>query len=405
MKDGRKMDIQTITTPEKLYQAVVDFLDSNYSEGHLVKTYDDACKCIIRFRGVYLELPAFYKKDKPFDGLQDTMDWCTKASGVVDNIVDDLDRNVIEGFIRNLNKLKGLPASGFHKINKNIWEKAKERAQKILKKYKDSKKRPRGLDTFSYCSTRTRLSYAASIISNLADVADRKAGRPNRWSHILTHNSIHKVPLIKQMEEAYTEMYFYRSVEKIYRLMDSDYTNALAKLEDRIFIVFEEWNKLNATNTGNLLDKYDKLKGLNLQDRVERLAHAYSIDSIVDTVLFGLNANSFFGGETREILVDGIIETLHNISRKIREKYQMKQAEKKMSEADLASIKQKSGRNKKRRKYTVEQLRRVQATFDHRHDGGMDVKRSWNEAADAFGIKSGKAAEMACRRYLKKQNK
>jgi hypothetical protein len=72
---------------------------------------------------------------------------------------------------------------------------------------------------------------------------------------------------------------------------------------------------------------------------------------------------------------------------------------------DLASKKQKNVRSKKRGKYTVELLRRVQATFDQRHDGGMDVKGAWNEAAEAFAIKSGKAAEMACHRYLKKQNK
>jgi len=119
-------------------------------------------------------------------------------------------------------------------------------------------------------------------------------------------------------------MDFARAIEKIYRLLDSDYTNALAKLEERIYIVFEEWNKLDATNTGDLLDKYDKLKGLKLQDRIDRLEQAYSIDSIVDTKLFGSNLDLVFGHESREVLVDGMAKTLRNVSMKIREKSPVK---------------------------------------------------------------------------------
>lgn len=70
-----------------------------------------------------------------------------------------------------------------------------------------------------------------------------------------------------------------------------------------------------------------------------------------------------------------------------------------------ADIGRKGRKNKKRSKYTIELLKRVRAAFDRRHDNGMDVKGAWNEAAEDFGIKSGKATEMACRRYLKKQNK
>jgi hypothetical protein len=171
-----------------------------------------------------------------------------------------------------------------------------------------------------------------SIISSLADVADRKAGKPKKWSHHPARNSITTNPLskqeedaYKQEEDAYTAMNFYRAVEKIYRLMDSDYNAALATLEERISVVFEEWNKLNDTDTGSLLDKYDKLKGLNLQDRTDRFARAYSINSIVDTSLFGPNQGLAIGGEARETLVDGVVKTLHNISKKIKEKSRMKQ--------------------------------------------------------------------------------
>jgi len=59
-------------------------------------------------------------------------------------------------------------------------------------------------------------------------------------------------------------------------------------------------------------------------------------------------------------------------------------------------------------KYTVEKLKEVQASFNKHHNKGLDIKAAWNKAAEENGISSGKnpgkAAQMACRRYLK-QNK
>jgi len=74
--------------------------------------------------------------------------------------------------------------------------------------------------------------------------------------------------------------------------------------------------------------------------------------------------------------------------------------------SDLASKKQKNVRNKKQGKYPVDFLNRVQVRFNKLRNDGMDAKGAWNEAAEAFAIKSGKAAEMACRRcHLYGQNK
>jgi hypothetical protein len=321
-------EIEQSRTPESLYSAIEKY-SAAPENSSLETAYREAQNALIRFRKLYSKLPAKPNhQENPSAGLQEVMDWCVRSIDIIDHMVDDMDRKVIDGFISKLNKLKGLPASGFPKIHKDVWKKAEDRAQRICDKYQTGKKRPRGLDTFNYCSKRTIFLYTASIVSSLVDVADRKAGRPNRWSHLLAHNSITTNPLSKQIEDAYTKMGFYRAVEKIYRLMDSDYTAALAKIEERISVVFEEWNKLNDTTTGDMLNKYDELKGIKLQDRVVRLKSAYSIDSIVDTALFGLNANSVFGGETRETLVDGLIETLHSISRKIKEKSLTKQSKK-----------------------------------------------------------------------------
>ena len=318
MEQRDKTEIEQSETPEALYSAIEKY--SAVSEDlSRESAYREALNALIRFRKVYSKLPE--KPDHQENaaaGLQDVMDWCVRAIDIVDHMVDDMDRNVIEEFICKLTKLKGLPASGFPEFDKDVWKKAEDRAQRIVDKYQAGKKPPKGLSIYDYCWGRTKYLETARIISSLADVADRKAGRSNKRSHLLARNSIATDPSSKQIEEAYTEMSFYRAVEKIYRLMDPNYTTALDQLDERIIIVVKDWNKLNATNTGSLLDKYDELKGLKFQDRVVRLARAYSIDSIVDTALFGPNQGLAFGDETREILVDGIVETLDNISRKVK---------------------------------------------------------------------------------------
>jgi len=326
MEQVDKTEIEKSGTPESLYSAI-EKCSAASEDLSRESAYKEALNALIRFRKVYSKLPDFPDhKENAVAGLQEVMDWCVRAIDIVDHMVDDMDKNVIEGFICKLNKLKGLPASGFPKFDKDVWKKAEDRAQRIVDKYQAGKKPPNGLSSYAYCMKRTKFFEVASIISSLADVADRKAGRPDKWSHIFARNSITTDPLSKKIEKAHTEMSFYRAVEKIYRLMASNYTTALAKLEDTIFVVFKECNKLSDTDTGILLDKYDELKGFKLQYRVERLVRAYSTDSIVDTVLFGPNQGLAFGGEIRETLVDGVIETLHSISRKIKEKSQIKQS-------------------------------------------------------------------------------
>lgn len=224
-------EIEQSRTPEALYRAIEKYsaVPEGLSRG---ETYRESRNALIRFRKVYSKLPALPDhQDNTIAGLQEVMDWYVRAIDIVDHMVDYLDRNIIEGFIRNLKKLRGLPASGFPKIDKNVWKKAEDIAQKICDKYQAGKKRPRGLGTIDYSYKRTKFLDAASIISSLANVANRKAGKSNDRSYPPALNSIAVEPWSKQIDDAYTEMYFYRSVEKIYRLMDSDYTTALAKLE------------------------------------------------------------------------------------------------------------------------------------------------------------------------------
>ncbi|MDH4203100.1 MAG: hypothetical protein OEV87_09415 [Phycisphaerae bacterium] len=346
MEQVDNTEIKKSETPEAFYSAIKKCLATS-EDLSCESAYKEARNIIVRFRKVYSKLPDLpdHKEDAVV-GLQEIMDWCVRAIDIVDHMTDDMDESIIEGFISILNKLKGLPASGFPNFDKAILKKAQDRAQKIVDKYRAGKKPPKGLNIYVFSRGRSKYSGIISIISSLKDVADRKAGRPDKLSHIYVNSSIPTNPLSKQIDEAHTEMSFYRAVEKIYRLMDSNYTTALAKLEDSIFIVFKEWNKLNDTDTGNMLDKYDELKGIELEGRIKKLEHAYSIDSIVDTALFGSNCDLAFGGETRESLVDGVIETLHCVEKKIKGKSKIKQSRiKEKTESNMLAIQIKTSKD------------------------------------------------------------
>jgi hypothetical protein len=110
-------------------------------------------------------------------------------------------------------------------------------------------------------------------------------------------------------------------------MMDKTYAEGLSQLEQKIGKLIERMNELASTPAGELLNAYDKLSGLGLQERFDELGRVFCIDSIVDTKLFGSNLDSAFGRRPREALVDGVVETLRDISRKIKEKRRMKESE------------------------------------------------------------------------------
>jgi hypothetical protein len=65
----------------------------------------------------------------------------------------------------------------------------------------------------------------------------------------------------------------------------------------------------------------------------------------------------------------------------------------------------KSKRRGRPPKYTKKFLQEVKAFFEQSYKETGHKQQSWQLAADEHNLTSGKAAEMACRRYLKKQNK
>jgi hypothetical protein len=84
--------------------------------------------------------------------------------------------------------------------------------------------------------------------------------------------------------------------------------------------------------------------------------------------------------------------------------------ERALEKADNASTKQNGKKTKSKgrgrpRIYNEKFLQRVIATFEQKYQGTRHKQQAWQETAEEHNLKSGKAAEIACRRYLKKQNK
>ena len=76
--------------------------------------------------------------------------------------------------------------------------------------------------------------------------------------------------------------------------------------------------------------------------------------------------------------------------------------------ADKATKNTKVQTNKKLgcpKKYTERFLQKVKTSFERNYQETGHKQQSWQLAAEEHGLKSGKAAEIACHRYLKKQNK
>jgi hypothetical protein len=74
-------------------------------------------------------------------------------------------------------------------------------------------------------------------------------------------------------------------------------------------------------------------------------------------------------------------------------------------DALVAARKKTETQRGRHRRYTPTMAKQMHDMYEQCYEKSNDAKGSWNEVAKFFSIKSGKAAEMACRRYLHKQNK
>jgi len=291
------MDIQTINTPEKLHQAIGQFLQSNYSHETLVKMYDDARKCAFGFRGVYSALPALPAcKENPLDGLQDVMDWCNESSKVVDDIVSNLEQQTISETISQFKKLRDFADCVLSLVDNNLKEQAQKEARaKVEREYK-----------------------------NLNEEASKTK----------------KMPLIQQVEavgklelEAHEILRREtKDVVQIYLSKDPAFKDKLSQLHDKeVNKAVETLNKLagSDTSTGKLLDIYCKLKDIPLRRQFEDVGYAYFLDDYTDMICGGCNR--------LYTSIDTVIKTFGEIQTKAEQK---KAGDKKASGEKTSKIKE-----------------------------------------------------------------
>lgn len=105
--------------------------------------------------------------------------------------------------------------------------------------------------------------------------------------------------------------------------------------------------------------------------------------------------------------LDDLIDDSNNLSELLAEERQKIPAsggKAGLPDEKPAERKQK-GKRGRHKKYTPEMVKQMNDMYEQHYEKNNDSKGSWGEVAKFFGIKSGKAVEMACRRYLHKQNK
>jgi len=289
------MDISTANTPEKLQQAIREFLQSDYSHGDLTEAYENVCKLIICFIGDYsaLSLPDLpISKDDPLSGLKDAMVWCAKFSKVVDDIVFNLDSQAISELINQLKKLRDLLASRFPSINYDLWRKIQDKVK--TKEEKEFKKL-------------------------------KKANPSNKRISQISNNATSGVDLegttLKIMEETDRELkkeeimiQCHNKALQIYLSSDQTFRDGLFELEKEIGEVVKRIDVLmgDTSPIGKLLKAYCELKDLPLKQKFTQIEYAFRINSLTESVLFDGPSSL----EATKSFVDDVIEILTEIQTK-----------------------------------------------------------------------------------------
>ena len=289
------MDTQTINTPEKLRQAIGKFLQSNYSHENLVETCNDAFKCIARLFVDYSELPAFpTHKDNPSENdLREIMDWCNKASKVVDDIVYNLKRQTIDKMISLFKKLRGLADKALSLVDKKLQDETRAKYEK--KKTQEQDRINAEIDRSLKAAQKTRGGGSGIRIvvgSPLVCKTQIKADFVKEIAYILPEESDKAV--------------------QSYLSKDPTFNDKLSQLKNELNKVFEEINKLAGNNTpdGELIDIYCKLKDIPLEQQYDELH--YSFADTADIIL--RNCSRFYAS------IDNVIKTFEDIQKKAEQK-------------------------------------------------------------------------------------
>jgi hypothetical protein len=275
------MDIKTINTPEKLHQAISKFLQSDYSHENLVETYNDALKCVARFRVDYLALPTLPRKDDHLYGLQDVMDWCNKSSKIVDDIISNLGRQTISKVISQLKILRDSVSRVPALVDNKLREQAQNEAwAKVENEYKNLNERASRLNVEEMPLTRR-----VNVFCELQQEQDK---------------------LTRRMTE---------DIVQIYLSKDPTFKDKLSQLHDeKINKAWVEFNKLigSDTPTGKLFDTYCKLKDIPLQQQYDTVFYAYSLNDYTDMICDGC--------KRLYTSIDALIKTFEEIQTKAEQK-------------------------------------------------------------------------------------
>ncbi len=212
-------------------------------------------------------------------------------------------------------------------------------------------------------------------------------------------------------------MEFFRAAERICRLSDKEYATAYQELVEQHNQLARRSSELDATDTGRLLNVYDELKGLNISSRVERLDKGfwnYGIDYLIDRMIAADVLDKVERRESREAFLSGLVTTLEGIRSQTCRTHPpagLPETEDTATsgEAERNTKEHKNGRKGRKPKYTDRDCKLASERFDHLQASGHDVRGSWEEVATIYSFTSGKAAEMAVRRWKRcqtdKQNK
>jgi len=286
------MDIKKINTPEKLHQAIVKFLESDYSHEDLIKTYNDACKCVLCFRGIYPELSDLpLSKEQPLDGLQDVMNWCIKSFKIVDDIVFNLERQTISATISQFKKLRDFTSRVLSLVNSKLKEQAQKGARaKIEREYKNLNER----------ALRLQKEYENRNVKGVGGRIEKS------WLEVRAELYPEEQRMLgREIADAV----------QIYLSKDPTFKDKLSQLHDKeINEVFETLNKLvgSDTPTGKLLDIYCKLKDIPLQQQFDDVGYAYFLNDLTDVIYSGCNR--------LYTSVDNVIKTFEEIQTKAEQK-------------------------------------------------------------------------------------
>ena len=270
--------INGVNTPEELYQAIGEFLQSDYSRENLVVVYEDTRRSANRFRVNYSALPKVpTDNNNPLDGLQEIREWCDESVKLIDDIVTDLKQRTINKTIRQLKKLRGIADSVLSLVDTKLKEQAQKEARaKVEKEY-----------------------------ANLNEEALKTEGM------LL----IQQVEVVGKLElEAHAILrQETKDAVQIYLSKDPAFKDRVSQLGNEIYEALERLNKLigSDTSTGKLLDIYCKLKSIPLQRQFDDVGYAYSpIDDWSDVICNGCNR--------LYTSIDNVIKTFEEIQTKAK---------------------------------------------------------------------------------------